>query len=219
MTLRLRLVLASALILAVVVVGALVLLRTQRSYLTDQVDDQLEASRPLVRLPPVTVGEPGNSPVPGGDPPISTLYLGYVGDGELHTILEGQLLDDVPDVDTDPASIASLINGEPFTVDGREGNTRFRVAIVQRSGSDAVSVIALPLDEVDRAISRLQWALGTGTAVIAGVLLIVVWWVERLGLRPVARPPPPVPLPAATVTSAWNPIRARRPASSPPPST
>lgn len=48
-------------------------------------------------------------------------------------------------------------------------------------------VVALPLDEVDSAVSRLWWAVGGGAVVIAGVLVLVIWWVQRLGLRPVAR--------------------------------
>lgn len=189
MTLRTRLLLASIVILAVVVVGVVVLLRTQRSFLTDQVDQQLESARPLVQSPPPI--EAGEAPVDPRslqeDAPISNLFLGYLDDGRLVTILQGQLLDDVPAIDIDAATLAEVTNGDPLTIAGEEGATRFRVSFVQPDGAEVASVVALPLDEVDSAISRLQWALGSGTAVIAAALLLAMWWVERLGLRPVAQ--------------------------------
>jgi two-component system OmpR family sensor kinase len=188
MTLRTRLLFASAVIVGVVALGAVVLLRTQQSFLTDQVDDQLQAARPLIRFPPLGPGNDGlvDPPTPS-DAPISALFIGYVDDSELVTVLQGQLLDDTPDVEVDASALREVTNNEPFTVDGRVGSTRFRVAVVQAADSNTVSVIALPLDEVDSAVSRLRWELGGGTVVITGILILAIWWVQRLGLRPVAR--------------------------------
>jgi two-component system, OmpR family, sensor kinase len=188
MKLRTRLLLAAAAILAVVSLGALVLLRSQESFLTDQVDDQLQASRPLLGFPPRPVDRsPPEQPDESTATPFSTIFVGYLSDGALVTVLQGELLDDIPDLDTSATAIEDAANGEPFSVDGRQGKTRFRVAVVRESGSDTTSVVALPLDEVDGAMNRLMWTLAGSTAAIAGVLVLAVWWVHRLGLRPVAK--------------------------------
>jgi hypothetical protein len=79
MTLRTRLLLASGIILGVVLLGAIVLLQTQQSYLIDQVDDQLAAARPLVRVrPPTRSGLPPDPPEAASDSPISNLYIGTI---------------------------------------------------------------------------------------------------------------------------------------------
>jgi two-component system OmpR family sensor kinase len=189
-SLRTRLLLAAALILGVVSLGAAVLRQTQQSFLTDAVDDQLRAARPLVRFPPPDRDGPVDSPTPSDTPsdePISSLFIGYINDGEVVTVLQGQLLDDTPALDMDAAWLERVVDDGPFTTDGQNGSTRFRVAVVRSDTFDTTSVIALPLDEVDAAVNRLTWALTAGIAAIAGVLALAAWWIQRLGLRPVAR--------------------------------
>jgi two-component system, OmpR family, sensor kinase len=188
MTLRARLLLASAIIVVVVSVGAVVILRAQADFLTAQLDDQLRAARPLFRVPPTDIDtQRPIEALPPPDEPVSNLFVAVIVDGALEPILQGQLLDDIPDVDLDAAALGRAAGDDPFTVEGRAGTTRFRVAVMQTEGTDAFSVVALPLDEVDDAIERLRWALGGAIATITTVLVITLWWVERLGLRPVAR--------------------------------
>jgi two-component system OmpR family sensor kinase len=187
-TLRTRLLLTSALVIGLVVLGVFAVLGTQRTFLTNQVDRQLRSAQPFFRGPPPEFGSAvDESPPASRDAPISSLYVGFVGaDGTLEPVLEGQLLEDVPDVDVE--ELEAEVTGEAallLTAGGREGNTQFRV-MVRRSETGILSVTALPLDEVNSALNRLAWTLGGGTAVIAGVLLLAVWWVERLGLRPIA---------------------------------
>ncbi len=186
MTLRTRLLLAVAVILGVVGLGGVVLVRAQRTYLTRQVDEQLDAARPLVRFP-TDLPDDGPPPPVDQNAPVSSLYVARISDGELQVVLRGQLLDDEPAVPTDAEGLSEVADGEPFTVEGVNGETRFRVAVRQLPGSGAASVVALPLDEVDAAIARLRLALVLSTAAIAAVLAVALWWVERLGLRPVAR--------------------------------
>jgi two-component system OmpR family sensor kinase len=121
------------------------------------------------------------------DAPISNLYVGVIEDGELSTVLQGKLLGDVPDIDVSRFTAGEPTPVEPFTADGRSGATRFRVLAVRADRTGATSLIALPLDEVDRAVQRLRIGLVGGGAAIAAVLILAAWWVERLGLRPVAR--------------------------------
>jgi two-component system OmpR family sensor kinase len=186
-TLRARLLIAAGLIPLLLAVGAVALLENQRSFLVDQVDDQLRAASPLVRFSPP---RPGDLPVdapPPGEEPISQLFIGYVDDGELVTVLRGQLLDDVPALDLHDAALEEATDGPPFTIGGQTGGTRFRVAVLHGNGSEEARVVGLPLDEVDSAIDRLRWALAGGTLTVTGILLLATWWVQRLGLRPIAR--------------------------------
>jgi len=185
--LRTRLLLATGVILVVVVGGAALILRNQAQYLTNQIDERLSASRPFVGGPPPgVVGGAVPSGVDAPDQPVSNLYVGVYDEGRLQILLEGQLLDDTPDLTV--GDITHAVDGEPFTVSGDKGRTRFRVVVMHQTvGSVEASVLALPLDEVDKAIERLRLGLAAGVVGITATLLLAVWWVERLGLRPVAR--------------------------------
>jgi two-component system OmpR family sensor kinase len=190
MNLRSRLLLASGILLGVVLLGAIVLLQTQQSYLIDQVDDQLAAARPLVRVRPPSMSElPPEPPQAESDSPISNVYIGTIdAGGSLVTVLQGQLLDDAPALDLTDTELQQHANGAPITVGGQQTGARFRVAVIQpTTASDQLSIVALPLDEVDNAVSRLRWTLGGVLIAVAIVLVVVVWWVQRLSLRPIAR--------------------------------
>ncbi|HEX7132506.1 MAG TPA: HAMP domain-containing sensor histidine kinase [Iamia sp.] len=196
MSLRSRLLLVTAGIVGIMAVGAVLLLRTQEAFLIDQVDAQLEASRPFIRpisdsagfdVPPRTGRDGETPPDTSPDAPISRLFVGTVVDGELVPVLAGRLLDDAPAVDVDPDALARVVDGDPFTVDGTASDQRFRTLAIQPEGGSDVVIVALPLDEVDSAMSRLFIALGGGLVLVSAVLLLAVWWVERLGLRPIAR--------------------------------
>lgn len=189
MTLRVRLLVAAGLILAMVTAGGLLIIQSQESYLTGQLDDQLRAARPLFRPPPsgLPIGGRPNSTGQAPDAPVSNLYVGVVANGEMETVLQGQLLADLPNLDAGAVTQGEINENSPITVSGLESNTRFRAILQHEPGSDAVFVIALPLDEVDQAINRLQSVLIFGGIAIGAVLLLSAWSVERLGLRPVAR--------------------------------
>lgn len=187
MTLRGRLLLALVVILLVVIVGAVLLVRTQEASLVRTLDEQLLSTRALVRPP-----RGSQTPLPrtGGertppDAPISDLFVGVVQDGQIVPLLTGQLLTDTPQIDT--STLDERANGEPFTVSGSEGASRFRVVAVQRSSDAPLSIVALPLAEIDHSIASLQRTLAATIGVILAVLLLTLWWVERLGLRPIAR--------------------------------
>ena len=87
-TLRLRLLLAMTALVVLITVGALMVIRSQRSFLVAQVDDQLAAAMPIANRP--VAGRPGGplpappaSPGTAGDAdtPISRLFVGMVADG------------------------------------------------------------------------------------------------------------------------------------------
>lgn len=189
MSLRTRLLAAAGIILLVVLGGATLILRSQSQYLTNQIDDRLSASRPFFGGPPpgaIGTPTPTRTGLDAPDQPVSDLFVARFDGRELQVLLQGQLLGDLPALSV--ADITGATDAAPFTVDSEDGRTRFRVVVLdQTAGSGVASVIALPLDEVDEAIDRLRWGLTAGVVAISTTLLLAVWWVERLGLRPVAR--------------------------------
>ena len=188
MTLRSRLLAAIAAVLVVVAIGGVTVVRTQRDFLIDQVDEQLAAALPFAR-PPIVRDAPIR-PTPAApvapDAPISALFVAFVEDGSVTALLQGQLIDDVPDVPVDDAELDAL-SSQPVTVDGVQSGSRFRMRVTQLPEADGHLVVALPLDEVDSAVRRLQLVLLIVGALILAIIASAVWWVERLGIRPIGR--------------------------------
>ena len=198
MSLRARLLVAYLAVVVVLGTAMFVVVHGQREHLVGQIDKQLNAVRPFVRpsapsdAPVVQPGGQSSGATGTGGPPlqgpISDLYVAeFDGDGNLVVMLAGLLLDDAPDFDV--AAVDDLpTDGQRVlsTVDGVAGESRFRVAI-QATPDGTWSVVALPLDEVDDAVQRLIVALAIGVAFVLLVMALTMWWVFRLGLRPMAR--------------------------------
>ena len=58
--------------------------------------------------------------------------------------------------------------------------------LAQRVG-DVTTITALPLDDVQRTISRLVLVEVIGSLAILAALGLVSWWVVHLGIRPVKK--------------------------------
>ncbi len=155
MTLRARLAVAYlAAAVAVVAMGAAVVL-TQRHYLMDQVDDRLlAAAAPVARIDPFgppaadrpapTV--PSEQPPEGSDPNttgmLNALWIGQVdAQGNLRTLPSVFDQGNVPDVDAE--DLLRAPPGEPFTVGSTTGSAGFRLLVLPvrpaESGSGAPS--------------------------------------------------------------------------------
>ncbi len=191
MSLRARLLVAYLAVVIVLGTAMFVVVHGQREHLVGQIDRQLNAIRPFVRPTApndAPVDQSAGSGVPPLQGPISELYVAeFDTDGNLVVVLSGLLLEDAPDVDV--ADVDDLpTDGQRVlsTVDGVAGESRFRVAI-QATPDGTWSVVALPLDEVDDAVQRLIVALAIGVALVLLVMALTMWWVFRLGLRPMAR--------------------------------
>lgn len=185
MTLRARLLLAAGIVLATVIVGAIVIVRTQEDILLDQVDEQLLATRPFLGIPAGISGNPPRIPqTEEVDEPISSLFVAVIEDNGALPLMTGQLLDDTPNFDGSGVSLTDSNPAEPFTVEGQSGTMRFRAVIIHDPRTDRQLIAALPLDDVDGALEQLRWTLAGVTTAVAFALALVVWWVERLGLRP-----------------------------------
>ena len=183
MTLRKRLLLALTAVFLVFAVATLIAVLSQRENLIDRVDEQL-LSTPLPprREGPVDVGEPRPTVANDDGAPISDLYMAMIDtNGDVSIIVQGQRLQDVPDLD----ALAEVESPDRLrTVRGVEGISEFRLFTVQRELGEQL-VVALPLDEVKASVNQLILTLG-GVLVVIGCALALVWyWVSRYGLRPI----------------------------------
>lgn len=184
MNLRSRLLLGSAVLLIALAVAMSLVARSQHRFLLDQLDRRLLAASPIVNGPrPPIATDTSSAPIGATDENslLSELYLGsFDDDGTLRSIVAGALVDGTPDVTLQQAQTSN----EPFTTGAASGRTQFRVLTLQEPGGEYV-VLAISLDEVEAAQSRLVLTLAIALAVVVVVLSLTTWWMVRLGLRPI----------------------------------
>lgn len=189
MSLRTRLLVGMAFVAAVLVVVAVIVTSTTRGQLVEQIDERLASYAGGVRElgidgPGELHGGPPGPPPDGVPERRSDAFQGYVdSDGDLITVF-------APNVGNDTYTAPDIVpqdlptsGSRTLTVDAVEGGGTFRV-LAQPVG-DATSITALPLDDVQRTISRLVLVEVVGSAAILAALALVSWWVVHLGIRPV----------------------------------
>jgi two-component system OmpR family sensor kinase len=202
-SLRLRLLLGTGLIAVVLVGVAVAIARTTEAYLVHQVDQQLDRLQGA-RFLAITRAPDGTTTLPvappqgirgearsgqagsGEEARPSEMFLGVLaGDGTVDSIFlpnVGEVRGSMPALD--PQEVVEARDEAPFTTGAARGDERFRVRVF--SGPDGtVAVAALPLDDVDEAVSRLVTVEVIATVAVLGVLALVAWWVIRLGVRPI----------------------------------
>ncbi|KAA0920590.1 HAMP domain-containing histidine kinase [Streptomyces apricus] len=159
-----------------------------RGWLTDQVDERLAHFRPPDRVYQ-DLAENGTLRPPSSNNTLPSDYRVYFydEDGRLLRTFLGSGTDAGPRLPRQAAEL-DLTPGRPSTVpsDGDDAGSGWRV--VSYTGPDRMpSVVALPLDTVDGATTKLLWvSLGLGVAVAVGVVVLGNGAV-RLGLRPLSR--------------------------------
>ncbi|SFE12696.1 two-component system, OmpR family, sensor kinase [Actinopolyspora alba] len=171
--------LATIAVLASQVIGVVVL----RSWLLSRVDEQLEDFRPPR---PEAIG----GPVPGEPddgqrrlPSDFRVYF-YTPSGELRKSL-GSGPENGPELRAGQAGNFSEYR-EPTTVPAESGGGSWRV-LRQDIPGEGSAVVALPLDTLQGAVSKLLW-LNSALLLATVVGLIAVGrWVVRLGLLPLTR--------------------------------
>lgn len=171
-------VLATAAVLASQVVGFVVL----RSWLLDRVDQQLADFHPPTRA--YTDALRDDLPGPGTLPSDFRVYF-YDSEGRRLNLSMGTGKRTGPRL-PDSAAGLRLREARPASVPAADGDSNWRV--VRYSGPDGMSaVVALPLDTVEGALSRLGW-LDLGLLAVTVVGLVALGrWVVRLGLLPLTR--------------------------------
>ncbi|MFF0087053.1 sensor histidine kinase [Streptomyces canus] len=184
-SLRRRLILgATALATVAVVVSQVFGFAVLRSWLLDRVDQQLADFHP----PSPAYFDASRGGVPGGRPgvlPSDFRVYFYDPAGRRTNVSLGA--DDTPGPRlADSVAGLGLRDGHPETVGAVSGDSRWRVLL--SSGPDTMhAVVALPLDTVDGATSKILWLDAVLLAVTVAALLALGRWVVRLGLLPLTR--------------------------------
>ncbi len=159
----------------------------QRNQLTSQLDARLESVVPLRPPSPVRPENAGNpediEPVQPLQEPISDVYIAMkLIDGTIEVVVQGQLLDTVPDI----ATLAPISQRTFVSVNSVDGSTSFRVlADPAGVGGDTV-FIAVPATDVDATVQRLVLVFVTAALLVAILLALISLWVVRLGFRPIS---------------------------------
>ena len=191
MSLRARLLIVIAIVLVTYAVTAMFVVGNQRSLLIDQVDRRL-ASVPLMQFSGSSTGPAGgqagapNIPAPPPSDSYSDIYIGVVHrDGSVEPLVVGSLLADPPDLAAavQPGQAGPMVR----TISGVDGSDSFRAMVQPIPNGQGDIVTALPLQEVEDTVDRLQRTLILAGIVIAIVLAALYIWIQRLGLAPITR--------------------------------
>ena len=203
MTLRSRLVVAAIVITLTVIAALGYIAIRQREVLTAQLDDQLATvaanigradrnfeigSGPLAEREGLasTGGDDQQSAADGGGfPSTGELYFAIVEpDGNDQVIARPLSHPDlVPDITVTELE-ERAVTSEPFTVDvtGAVGAAR---AVAVGVGEDRFAIVAVSTSAVDDAQDQLLTTAAIALAVILLTMAVVLWSMDRLGIRPI----------------------------------
>jgi len=181
MTLRRRLAVAITTLLVVTALAFVGVALSQRAYLIAQLDERLSTlttdGRALLAI--ANRADAGNGAAAGL---LTDVYIGVLrANGALVTVLTPN---------ADPGLVPVLLGNErdagPLTRAIVGGGERVRLVEVPLNGG-RYAVVALSIAGVEAAFRRLLLALGLAWLGVAAVIGLVAYWVDRLGLRPIAR--------------------------------
>jgi two-component system, OmpR family, sensor kinase len=182
MTLRRRLLLAGVAVLLITGLAFVAVALAQRQYVLAQVDARVTSlvgdTKALVAV--------ANKADDGNQAAVSLLSEAYVGilraDGRLRTVTAP-----LGDPTLTPRLVGNERDAGPVTRTTSAGVTeRVRVEVASLGGQRYV-VVAVSMAPVEQATTRLTIALGLAWTLVAVAALLVGYWVDRLGLRPIAQ--------------------------------
>jgi two-component system OmpR family sensor kinase len=185
LSLRSRVLAGMALVVVALAVVGVLVTRTTRDTLVDQIDTRLDTAS-------VSHGDRGGDFDRRGPPPpqydrASDVYEGLLRPtGDLETVFASDLTADpsvAPAVDVEQAEAAARTQ-QPFTV-GSSGADDVRFRVVARPTSAGWWLTAIPLTDVDDTIRNLITVEAIAAAIVLALLAAVAWWVVRLGIRPI----------------------------------
>ncbi len=180
MTLRRRLVAAVAVLAVLTVVAGVAVVLVQRAFLVGRLDAQISA---LAENPRAVLLASQRSDGAVATAALSDVYVGRMGgDGRLTTVLAPQ---------NDPTLVPALTAGERVLAPAGRATAsgdapRVRVVTVPLANGRAQAVIAVPTTSADVTTRRLALTLLLTGLVVATFVGLLLWWVDRLGLRPIA---------------------------------
>jgi two-component system OmpR family sensor kinase len=191
-TLRARLALAVAVVVVVLILSGLALTALLRSSDTTEIDHQLVAVSLAVSATAKQL-ETFKVPLPATAPeiPYTELYIGGIAPDSDHvvTYIRPALNPDgVPVVRPDEAAAHVAPKGgtpQPFDAVSTVPGGGFRVASVSRPTGGYI-LVALPTDRMNATFRRIVAGIVLAGSVLLATLVVMAWWVSRLGLRPIA---------------------------------
>jgi two-component system, OmpR family, sensor kinase len=185
MSLRSRLLAGTAVVSFVLVAAAVIVARTTEANLVDRVDQQLEP----VAMQMLRSSGGLSAPIsPSSGVPPTQLYGALVVNGELTWLFTPSVATNGggdPDVSIARARQVAR-DGDPITVGSTDGSGRYRLLAV-RSADGTIAISALSLHDVDATMNRLRLVLIVAVSMVIAILGLVVFWVLRLGVRPIKR--------------------------------
>ncbi len=190
MSLRARLLAAAAALVVSLAVSGFLIVRTVENSELHQVDNQLRASAPIAlgitrNSQPLSSRPPTTFPEPPRINTLSDRYLAIIVNGKQTTLLAPEAAKGQRP--KTPSVVAqSVASARPQTVASSNGSGRWR-AILLKSPDGNENLIAVYMGPVDATTSQLRTAVFAAGGVVAVILLAVGFWIERLGLRPIAR--------------------------------
>jgi two-component system OmpR family sensor kinase len=168
------------------------LIRTVENSQIQQVDRQLDLVLPIAAglsrprtfpRPPPPFSVNGRSPL-SNELKLSDMYVATIDDGQVRTVASPQSAGGaVPKA----PPVQSLTGSTPraTTVHSVHGSGRWR-AVTVRTFSGRNVLVALYMGPVDATASELRVAVLAAGGIVAAILLACGFWLERLGLRPIA---------------------------------
>ncbi len=181
MTLRRRLGVAIAALLVIMALAFAGVFLTQRGYQLSQLDDRLTSLSANTRAL-VTISTRADAGTGAAADLLTDVYVGvHRSNGTLRTVLAP---------DADPTLVPRLLGNERdagAVTRTTSAGTAERVRLVEAFlGGQRYAVVALPMAGVEAQSRRLALALALAWLVAAGVALLAAYWIDRLGLRPIA---------------------------------
>ncbi|MFD4606961.1 sensor histidine kinase [Streptomyces sp. NPDC058451] len=187
-SLRSRLVLIAGLLATCAVVLCQIAgLTVVRTWLTDQVDDRLSHFRPPADAYR-DIGDDGTPGPPDGNAPLPSDYRVYFYGQDGHLLRASLGNGDGPGPRLPAkADDLHLDTEKPRTVESEDSSgSDWRV--IDHAGPDGMhAVVALPLDTVDGATTKLLWLSAVLGVCVAGGVVVLGNVAVRLGLRPLTR--------------------------------
>ncbi|MEU1515243.1 HAMP domain-containing sensor histidine kinase [Streptomyces sp. NPDC005811] len=179
------------------------------AYMQDRVDGQLRASAQVFALLPPTVARTGaeRNPPTGladfGTDVLGNPVITYItADGTVESSIDS-LAGPNRSATTGPAlprlDMAAVVRhgGRPFTADGSQGGTRWRVIAVPRRDADVLDgsadgdrgsvVVATSLAGVDHTVDRMWRIYEIAGLCVLGAMAVAGWFAVRSGLGPLSR--------------------------------
>jgi len=179
MTLRSRLLLGAVLVALVVLGGSWAVTVRQGSYVLEETDARLERLVPVARAAARRLDDRAKAPQALVSA-VSDAWIGRLSpSGVLTTLIappdDAALL---PDFGPENVSPGPSTHG---TVSGRSSKVRV-LTVIQGNGQRLV--VAIPLDDGTEMLSGIRRISLTLAVAVICLLVLMVWWVNRLGIAP-----------------------------------